>query len=162
MRSTRRLTKILPCNQARALAGSFLGRWPKPRIDFMRLNANSICQRSLYSSSTASAEKVVGKVVHTAKYCAASQDSRLTFFCDLLALRSKRRRAMRVACALRLTAIRRPGLQPPSDVSPARATPAFVPLSTSETNPARSDEFPRYQIRVATAGSNAPRCPLGL
>ena len=31
---TKRLTKILPCSQARALAGSFFGRWPRPMIDF--------------------------------------------------------------------------------------------------------------------------------
>lgn len=39
--SASRLTKSLPCNPARALAGSFFGRCPKPRIDFILLNASS-------------------------------------------------------------------------------------------------------------------------
>jgi hypothetical protein len=113
MRSTSRLTKILPCNHARALAESFLGRWPRPRIDFIRLKANSICHRSRYNSSTAAAEKVSGSVVQRAKYWAAVQEAGLTFFCALLALRFNRCRALRVAASLRLMAMSRPWIHSP-------------------------------------------------
>ena len=113
MRSTSRLTKILPCNHARALAGSFLGRWPRLRIDFIRLKANSICHRRRYNSSTAAAEKVSGSVVQTAKYWAAVQEAGLTFFCALLALRFNRCRTLRVAASLRLMAMSRPWIHSP-------------------------------------------------
>jgi hypothetical protein len=86
MRSTNRLTNSFPCNQDRALAGSFFGKWPSPKSDFMRLKANSTCQRSRYNSRIDVPENVDGRVVQREKYWAASQDSRLTFSCRLLVL----------------------------------------------------------------------------
>src|SRR5260370_16462426 len=85
MRSTSKLVNNFPCNQARQLSGSFLGRCPSPIIDFIRLNASSICHRHRYSCRIVFRVHDRGSVVHRKKYPAASRDSSDTAFCFLLA-----------------------------------------------------------------------------
>src|SRR5450631_3933466 len=85
MRSTSRLVSSFPCNQARQLSGSFLGRCPSPMIDFMRLKASSICHRDRYSSRTCFRLQEDGSVVQTKKYRAASKDFSVRVVCFLLA-----------------------------------------------------------------------------
>jgi len=81
MCSTSKLVNNFPCNQARQLSGSFFGRCPSPIIDFIRLNASSICQRHRYSCRIAFRFHDRGSVVHRKKYSAASKDSADTVFC---------------------------------------------------------------------------------
>src|ERR1035441_10097597 len=81
MRSISKPTNILPSSQAWALRGSVFGRWPTPRMDFMRLKTNSICQRNRYHSRIWPAGTAAGNVDQTIKYSAHSNDSLVTVSC---------------------------------------------------------------------------------
>lgn len=106
--SARRLTNSFPCSHARALAGSFLGRWPNPRRDFIRLNASSICQGNRYIFKICDGSNWCGRLVHKKKYGATRHDSWGTWTCFRLAFRAMSFRTRRVAPAVRFTAINRP------------------------------------------------------
>ena len=106
-------TNIFPCSQACALRGSVFGRWPSPKMDFIRLNTNSICQRRRYRSRIWLEVTVFATVVQTIKYSANSRAWSVTVDWLSRARRCKRLCAQRVASTLCLKTISRPAIQSP-------------------------------------------------
>ena len=106
--SASKLTNNFPCSHARALAGSFFGRWPNPRIDFVLLKASSICRRKRYVFRIWSGSNCCGRLVQTKKYGATRHDSCGMLTCFRLPFRAIRFRTRRVAPAVHFTAINRP------------------------------------------------------